>query len=373
MKTLMYFITLLSLPVLLTGCSKKGTVYTPIETAAIEVIINDTPFRTDQFLRIPFTLKTLEWKKKGLSLRQINVLDDVTKTVLVTYNAGEFPKIYSDPLPANNIMPYDKLYNYYFSIQLPIPINTTPPPSISNRLVLRDTVNNKDVTIEGGVFTPKYNEVPLAIASPVKGTKWMFINQSTNDYHFYSIIFVGGKLGTGERFAFDNMQVDDNFDKFYQGDPTKNSSYFCYRDTIFSVADGVVVATSDTMTENDGNTHNHLNFKAPIDYAGNYMIINIGNGRYAMYAHCVKGSIRVKTGDTVTEGMPLALLGNAGNSDAPHLHFQIGDSPDFFMCNGLPFVLKKFTKIGEYQNTTPITPVVYTYIMNEQKMVMSFE
>ncbi len=373
MKTLMYLIALFILPMMLLACKKKDTVYTPPAQADIEVIINDIPFSTDQFLRIPFTLKTLEWKKKGLSLRQINVLDDVSKIVLVTYNSGDFPKIFMDPLPANNIMPYDKLYNYYFSIQLPVPFNKVPPVRISNRLVLRDTVNNKDVTIEGGVFTPRYNETPLVIASPVKGTKWMFFNQCTNEYHFYSIIFIDGKLGTGERFAFDNSQTDENFDKFYQGDPTRNSSYFCYRDTLFAVAGGVVVATSDTMTENDGNTHNHLNFKAPIDYAGNYMIINIGNGHYAMYAHCVKGSIMVKAGDQVTEGMPLALLGNSGNSDAPHLHFQIGDSPDFFMCNGLPFVLRKFTKIGEWQNPNNNTPFTYYNIMNEQKMVMSFD
>ncbi|MEI7501636.1 MAG: hypothetical protein WCK84_14460 [Bacteroidota bacterium] len=41
------------------------------------MIINDTPFKTDKFLRIPYTLKTWEWKKSGLSLRQINVLDDI--------------------------------------------------------------------------------------------------------------------------------------------------------------------------------------------------------------------------------------------------------------------------------------------------------
>ncbi|MCX6286175.1 MAG: M23 family metallopeptidase [Bacteroidetes bacterium] len=373
MKNLIYIIALLSLPMLLSGCRKKETVYTAENPLIIEVIINDTPFKTDQFLRIPFTLKTFEWKKKGLSLRQINVLDDATKTVLVTYNTGDFPKIYQDPLPVNNLMPYDKLYNYYFSIQLPVPLGKTPPQRISNRLVLRDTVNNKDVILEGGVFTPKYNETPLVIASPVKGTKWMFFNQSTNDYHFYTIIFIGGKLGTGERFAFDNMQVDDNFDKFYAGDPAKNSSYFCYRDTLYAVADGTVVACSDTMTENDGNTHNHLNFKAPVDYAGNHIILDIGNGRYAMYAHCVTGSFMIKTGDKVKEGQPLALLGNSGNSDAPHLHFEVGDAPDFFMCNGLPFVLKKFTRIGEYQDPYNNTPVTYYNVMNEQKMVMSFE
>ena len=372
MKTLSYFLALIILSCFFQGCSKKTTDYSNTDWGSMQVIINDIPFKTNEYLRIPFTLKTWEWKKNGLSLRQINVLDDVTKEVLATYNTGAFPKIFSDPLPSSPIMPSDKLYKYYFSIQLPVPLDKTPPVKISERLVFRDTVSNNDVIVSGGVFTPRYSETPLVIASPVKGTKWMFINQSTNEYHFYSMMFIGGKIGTGERFAFDNMQLNDTYDKFYQGDPTQNSSYFCYRDSLFAVADGTVIATSDTMTENDGNTHNHLNFKAPIDYAGNYMIIDIGNGHYAMYAHCVPHSIKVKAGDRVKEGDFLALLGNAGNSDAPHLHFQVGDAPDFFMCNGLPFVLKKFTKIGEWQDPRPITPEVYQNRMNEQMIVIEF-
>lgn len=373
MNTLRYVVALFALPGMMSGCCKKEVVYTSTGDRTIEVIINDTPFRTDQYLRIPYTLKSWEWKKSGFSLRQINVLDDVSKNVLATYNNGQFPKIYQDPLPVNTIMALDKLDHYYFSIQLPVPLDKAPPSRISHRLVFRDTVNNQDVTVEGGVVVPRYNEVPLVIGSPVRGTKWMFFNQSTNDYHFNTIIFLGGKLGTGERFAFDNMQVDDNFDKFYQGDPGKNSAYFCYLDTLYAVAGGVVVACSDTMIENDGNQRNHVNFKAPVEYAGNHVILNIGNGHYAMYAHCVTHSIMVKPGDTVKEGSPVSLLGNSGNSDAPHLHFEIGDAPDFFMCNGLPFVLRKFVKIGAYQNPAPIAPVIYNNIMNEQTVVMKFE
>lgn len=359
--------------VLMSACHKSsGTEYDPVSTY-IDVVINDIPYKTDEYLRIPFTLKTFEWKKRGYSLRQINVLDDLSREVLVSLGKGAFPKIIADPLPSNSMIQSDKIDSYYFSIQLPVDLEDTPPARVSVRLVLRDTVNNQDVIISGGVFTPRYSETPRVIASPVKGTRWMFINQSTNDYHFYTMMFMDGKRGTGERFAFDNMQVDETFGHFYQGDPGVNESYFCYRDTLYAVADGTVIATSDTMTENDGNRHNHLNFKKVIDYAGNYMIIDIGQGHFAMYAHCVPHSIMVQPGDVVKAGQPLALLGNAGNSDAPHLHFQITDAPDFFMSNGVPFVLEQFTVIGQWQNTYPVVPEHYTQRMNEQMQVISFD
>ena len=42
----------------------------------------------------------------------------------------------------------------------------------------------------------------------------------------------------------------------------------------------------------------------------------------------------------------LGLLGNTGNTDAPHLHFHLMDGPVPLYANGLPFVLERFTSEG---------------------------
>src|SRR6202047_99486 len=56
---------------------------------------------------------------------------------------------------------------------------------------------------------------------------------------------------------------------------------------------------------------------------GNLVILDLGGGRYALYAHLDPGSVRVHKGDAVKRGQVIGLVGNTGNSLAPHLHFHV--------------------------------------------------
>jgi hypothetical protein len=372
MKQTVTLLLLVLIPFLFLDCKKKSDNSQSPGYGQMTVVISNTPFKTEKYLRIPYTLKTWEFRKDGLSLQQIIVLDDNTKTVLQTLDKNQIPKIWSYPFPPSPWPPFDKIDSYYLSIQLPIDLSQAPPARVSHRFVFRDTVQGMDVTVEGGAFNPKLNETPVAISSPVRGKNWNFFNQSTNDYHFYEIMFLNGKLGTGERFGFDNGQLSDDFKNYLDGDSAVNTSYFNYGDTLYAVADGVVIGLRDSLPENHGNKKD-VTFAQPIDLAGNYLILNIGGGFYAFYAHCIPHSFMVQLGDTVKEGVPVGLLGNSGNSTGPHLHFQVGDSPDFFNCNGQPFVLKKYTKIGEFGNPDPFVPTDYTNIMMEQWTILRFD
>lgn len=54
---------------------------------------------------------------------------------------------------------------------------------------------------------------------------------------------------------------------------------------------------------------------------GNHLIINHGNGKKTLYAHCQ--SISVKQGDKVKKGEVIAKVGTTGNSTGNHLHFEV--------------------------------------------------
>jgi murein DD-endopeptidase MepM/ murein hydrolase activator NlpD len=91
----------------------------------------------------------------------------------------------------------------------------------------------------------------------------------------------------------------------------------------------------------------------PGDYGGNFVTLEIAPGIYAFYAHLEPDSITVAVGDRVTTGQMLGLLGNTGNSTAPHLHFGLNDDPDPLAAESLPMAFNQWTLEGT------IPPEVY--------------
>jgi murein DD-endopeptidase MepM/ murein hydrolase activator NlpD len=61
----------------------------------------------------------------------------------------------------------------------------------------------------------------------------------------------------------------------------------------------------------------------PRESYGTYVFLDAGNGVISIYAHMIKGSLKVQEGDIVKKGDALGLLGNTGNSRGAHLHFEV--------------------------------------------------
>jgi hypothetical protein len=56
---------------------------------------------------------------------------------------------------------------------------------------------------------------------------------------------------------------------------------------------------------------------------GNGVVIDHGGGWETQYCHLARGSLRVKVGDQVTAGAPIAQVGLSGNTEYPHLHLTV--------------------------------------------------
>jgi murein DD-endopeptidase MepM/ murein hydrolase activator NlpD len=77
---------------------------------------------------------------------------------------------------------------------------------------------------------------------------------------------------------------------------------------------------------------------------GNHVIMSLGeSGPFVGLAHLRRGSLRVRSGDRVDIGQPIADCGNSGNSTQPHLHVQVMDSPDLVRSRGLPMAFRDYS------------------------------
>lgn len=194
---------------------------------------------------------------------------------------------------------------------------------------------------------------PLVLGPPVGGRNWVALNGCCDPYfpHVTSANAFNGKLLNSQRFAIDWKRLNDR-GQFFEGDPTRNESYVDYGAPILAVADGTVEAILDELDPNDPGVlpahdpvkRQSLNIHI-VD--GNYIVLNLGNGVYANYAHLQKGTLKVKPGDKVRKGDVIALLGNTGNSNASHMHFHVMDGPSPFASNGLPYVIDSFEYVGQ--------------------------
>jgi murein DD-endopeptidase MepM/ murein hydrolase activator NlpD len=137
--------------------------------------------------------------------------------------------------------------------------------------------------------------------------------------------------------------------RIYAGPREKLESYAIFGKPVIAVADAVVASITDGLPEQ---TPGKYPTNISLDEAdGNNVILDLGNGSYAMYAHMQPGSLRVHKGDRVKTGQVIGLVGNTGNSLAPHLHFQVMSGPSSLASNGLPYEIRDFQVTGKTPGT----------------------
>ena len=188
---------------------------------------------------------------------------------------------------------------------------------------------------------PVSDESQIVVAPPLRG-EWIAGNSANNRpdaAHRRAVLVDNGHAWLAQRYAIDWVQYQtvDGKRTTWKGPEDKNDSYFCYNQSIYSVAAGKVVDASDGMAENVPHSGKYA---VPIDFnnaAGNHVVVEIAPHRYVLYAHMRPGTVQVKTGDEVGVGQIIGHVGNTGSSSEPHLHMHIDDQPSFLAGNGVPY------------------------------------
>jgi hypothetical protein len=213
---------------------------------------------------------------------------------------------------------------------------------------------------------------PLIIAPPLRGSGWVNANGccGPSPHRSARLAVDGTHLVTFELFAIDWVQLAGN--RLFTGDGTRNADYFGFGADVLAVGAGTVAFVRDGLPEETPNQP-VTSLRQPLDYGGNEVVLQLAPGVYAFYAHLQPGSIRVRTGETVTTGQVLGLLGNTGNTTAPHLHFQLADGPDVLTATSLPFVLDHWTLAGAIDPASTATDVRVAGVPTPQTATLPLE
>ena len=287
---------------------------------------------------------------------KVEVLDVATGKVLYTADGGLLAALYHPadvppPTPAERQNGTGKLSLSRVSLWFVVNPGAVPD-RLSHRLTLNRTAAGlPPLTISGGEVAVRKDLAPVVVGSPVHGPGWMVMETTSPlTHHFRAQITLNGVTRVPQRYAQDWVYLDPVSGQAAAGNATLARNYYGFGKEIFAVANGTVVDASDTLP--DIETIYSASGATFATAAGNYVILDIGNKKYACYAHMINGSIRVKTGDVVKEGQVLGLMGNSGNSDIPHLHFQVvTDIPSFLGAEGYPHVYRSFNVTGAVNDT----------------------
>lgn len=354
MKKLSYiftFIILVLFVFIFSGCQKKGL--DPISENQItpligNVLVEPEPVPlSDGKYYIMYELMITNVTKSDITIENLTLTDPLNNNVKVTEMDSEKIKthlhIALNEEPNNVIKPNETaaiMINEIFD-------EANIPKAIDHNISYKTADPYSIIPAEGIekiARTSVSDKKPIVISPPLTGNNWLALNVSNNYGHRNAFFSMDGQWFVPERWAVDYIKLTNN-NQIYSGDPQNFSSYPCYDQDLLAVKEGKVLKVVDGLDNLAiGATLQNMTLD---NLGGNYVLIDIGDGYSAFYAHIIKNTITVKEGDMVKTGQVIGKLGNSGNSTSPHLHFHIVKGSFPIAAQGVPYVINKFNVDGE--------------------------
>ncbi|WP_395109545.1 M23 family metallopeptidase [Actinomadura sp. SCN-SB] len=199
------------------------------------------------------------------------------------------------------------------------------------------------------------DRAPVPVRSPVSG-RWVPVNSPADRVPSH------GTHELGQTYAIDLVYAPDPRSEWKpvvrHPLAARPETFPAFGQPVTAPADGVVVQASgwqrDHWSRNSWpgllylmvegivfrSVLSMLTLSAGRFVLGNHVVLDLGDGVHAVFAHLRRGSLRVRRGDRVKAGDLLGEVGNSGNSSEPHLHFHLMNSPRHLTASGIPFTIE---------------------------------
>jgi murein DD-endopeptidase len=337
----------------------------------VRVAVQPMPVTSMGTRQLVYELHFANFWHVPLALRRVEVLDARDSRVLAAFHEGDLECRFerpgslaagADPLEVGPAM-LGMLY-------LEIPLQGGVQPQILEHRIASVVAASRmygeepELSVVQGFASQVRTDLPVSLGPPLRGGPWVaFYHPSLNRGHRRVVYAVDGHARIPGRFAVDWVKLDAQGQRA-AGDDDSIVNWHGYGADVLAVADGLVVATRNDVTESATRSGQP---ELPLaDGTGNFVTLELARGRFAAYEHLKPGSIRVERGQKVKRGQVIAAVGYTGHSMGPHLHFHLADANSPLGAEGLPFVVEDFELIGSYpgfesagrQPWTPLGPAV---------------
>jgi murein DD-endopeptidase len=318
------------------------------QSFGMSVPVPPSPVTVTGESQLVYELHLTNFASSGLIIEQLEVMDADGGHVLSAFDAAELERRLYRPGAETNpgaadarLIEAGMLAVVYLEVLV-----EAAPEALEHRITFRsDDEPRKSAIIEGASISVE-PEPPVVLAAPLRSGPWAAIHDAswTRGHRRY-IYAVEGEATIPGRYAIDWILLDDK-GRYVAGDSNVVANRLSYGAEVLSVADGTVVAARDDVAESEL-VSEHPDHPLE-DATGNYVAIDIGNGRVAFFEHLKPGSVRVQPGDRVRQGQVIGALGFTGQSTGPHLHFHVADRNSPLGAEGVPFVIDEFELLGRY-------------------------
>ena len=332
----------------------------------------------DGVQHLTYELYVTNWNyKRDLRFEAVDVEDADTGRRLARLDSKALEDAYTlritrfmgEAGPANRLLPAGR--TGIVAVDLKLPLGASVPSALRHRIQFESDPEIQLVKADGALSSELFSvsepmsidrTPPLSIGPPLRGGPWRCGN-GLGYGNSHDAIYASGniaRLHVPQRFGCDFSKVDSKGDTLPSPFPDiiNSSMFYGYGADVIAVADGQVISTLDDVAENVPQIDGKIIPPVPLTdrtNPGNSVVLEIGKGQYAFYAHLQPGSLRVKAGDTVRKGQLLGRLGNSGNSSGPHLHFHVGSGPDLNGYDFVPHVYASYWLSGHARDGRPDT------------------
>jgi hypothetical protein len=318
----------------------------------VRVAVAPTPFKgSDGRTHLAYELVVSDIPRTGAQIERIEVFAESDAKPLVTYAGSDLDQRVMRP-DADPKARYGRAIPSATTALVHVWITLAEDQRVPRRLR-----HSFQVSTEGGqpliaadARVDVRSPPPIIVGSPFRTGTWLAHNGpgQHRSAHWGSALVDGRAVRIPQRYAIDFIGVDDN-GRAVRGDfrTSSNDDWIGFGSEILAVLDGTVYAARDGIVDNQPLVEQpRPSSPSAADAYGNYVIIRAGHGSFVHYAHLQRNSVAVKAGEAVRRGQVLGRLGNSGNTNGPHLHFNITDGPAPEATQGIPFVFDAVESVG---------------------------